>query len=415
MNFGERLSLALRSVWPLDRSSTPVVVNGARQSGKTTLVRDLLGPDIVYRTLDDDTVRDLAEHDPHGMVAADGLLVLDEFQRGGDALLLAIKARLDRSDTRGQMLLSGSANFLASRRLSETLAGRIGLVEVMPLSQGEIRGTGDDLVKALRDGVAAIPGLVAGASSLEHAHAIVRGGYPEVVRHVPPGLEATWFDAYVRTVIEREGPAIGRIGDVDVLRRVLVGLAGTTGREVNVSAMADRLGVARPTLMNHLQILEALFLVRRLPAWTPEPIGRLTKSPKVHLVDSGLAAALLGWSEDRVADPTWAAAGQLWKTFVVGELRKQCSWQLPIPTLFHARDKGGRHEVDVVVEWPDGAVVGVEVKRSRSVRSSDASGLRWLRDRAGGRFRAGVVLYGGTEVVPLGSDIVALPLPALWQ
>lgn len=393
-----------------------VVVNGPRQSGKTTLVRDLLGPDIVYRTLDEESVRDVAGHDPHGLVDADGLLVLDEFQRGGDPLLLAIKARLDRSDSRGQMLLSGSANFLASRRLSETLAGRIGLVQVLPLSQGEVRGTGDGLVASLREGIEPLARLAPTVvGPREQVRAIVRGGYPEVVRHMPPGREVTWFDSYVRTVIEREGPTIGRIGDLDVLRRVLVGLAGTTGRELNVSAMADRLGVARPTLVNHLQILEALFLVSRLPAWTPEPIGRLTKSPKIHLVDSGLAAALLGWSEDRVADPTWTAAGQLWETFVVGELRKQCSWQQPAPFLFHARDKGGRHEVDVVLEWPDGSVAGVEVKRSRSVRRSDANGLRWLRDRVGDRFRAGTVVYGGEEVVPLSGDLIALPLSALWQ
>lgn len=397
------------------RTFRGVVVGGVRQSGKTTLVRQLLETDATYLSLDDASVRTAAHTDPHGLVATTEPMVIDEFQRGGDDLLLAVKQRLDTSNDRGQILLSGSSNFLASRHLSETLAGRIGIVTVMPLSQGEIDGVREGFLERVLDGVAA---LRKGATTAEEpdlvAGRIARGGFPEVVTTVPAEGRPDWFQSFVQTVVERETPAVARLGDTSGLRRTLNALATSTGQQVNMTQMASRLSLSRPTVQAYLDLLEAVYLLDRVPAWSPEAPGRLTKGPKIHLVDSGLATALLGWSASRLADPTWTAAGAVWESFVVSELRKQSSWLRPQPSVFHARDKGGRHEVDAVVEWPDGALVGIEVKRARSVRTGDADGLRWLQTRSRGRMRAGVLLYGGTQTHSLGDDLLAMPISALW-
>lgn len=406
----------VQQVEAAQRTFRGVVVSGARQSGKTTLVRHLLDTGATYLTLDDASVRTAATDDPHGLLATDGSMVIDEFQRGGDDLLLAIKHRLDSSTARGQVLLSGSSNFLASRHLSETLAGRIGIVDVMPLSQGEIDGVTERFLERAMAGISTLRDVVPVSGDPEAvAERIARGGFPEVVTAVPARGRSDWFDAYLQTVVERETPAVARLGDTSALRRTLRAVAALTGRHVNETQLADQLSLSRPTLGAYLDLLDAVYMSVRVPAWSPEAPGRLTKRPKIHLVDSGLATSILGWSAARLADPLWSAAGPIWESFVVTELRKQASWLRPRPQVFHARDKGGRHEVDAVIEWPGGDVAGVEVKRSRSVKTADAAGLRWLAQRCQGRMTAGVVLYGGAEVHPLGDDILAMPISALWS
>lgn len=398
------------------RDRPVVLLGGARQTGKTTLARQLAaGPRRMrYLTFDDGAVLAAAHSDPAGFVAElDGPVVLDEVQRVPE-LFVAIKAAVDRSRKPGRFLLTGSANVLLLPRLSESLAGRMELQTLRGLSQGEFEGAREGFIDAVFARTLSDLAPSRQAQPVRDlARRVVRGGYPEPALKRSPARRAAWFRDYVTTILQRDVRELANIEGLTALPHLLAILAARTAGLLNLADISRLSGLTQTTLKRYFVLLEATFLVELLPAWHVHVEKRLVKSPKLFVADSGLAAHLVDLDAAHLLrDRT--RLGPLLETFVVGELHKQAAWSRTRVRLHHFRTQAGQ-EVDVVLEDARGRVVGVEVKAAASLSSSDFNGLRALREAAGERFVRGVVLYGGTEAVPFGRDLHALPVEALWR
>lgn len=393
--------------------SPVVLIHGARQTGKSTLARQLARRrDAAYLTLDDATTLGAALRDPAGFIAAsDRPIVVDEVQRAPD-LTLAIKAAVDRNRRPGRFLLTGSANVMLAPRLSDSLAGRIEILTLWPLSQGEFDGVCEGFVDALfaRKLPSWTPPRRPGPALVER---IVRGGYPEVLRRRSAADRAAWYSDYITTILQRDVRDMAEIEGLTDLPRLLRLLASRVGSLLNVADVSRGLQLPYTTLRRYLTLLEATFLLQPAPPWSANLGQRLVKSPKAYLVDTGLAANLLGADRARLTADT-ILAGHLLENLVVAELRKQTGWSVALPALHHFRTHGGA-EVDIVLEDAAGRIVGVEVTGSATVGGEKLRGLRELATLAGRRFIRGVVLYTGRDVVPLGEHFTALPIEALWS
>lgn len=393
-----------------------VVVNGARQSGKTELMRAAHGEvGGTYVSLDDRNQLRAARTDPVGFVrAATPPLFIDEVQRGGDPLLLAVKARLDESQARGRVVMAGSTRFLFEPRLTESLAGRVRFVDLWPLSEGEIERTADDLVEVLFSGPDALRGRCGtGLTRGEVMERVCRGGFPEAVLATSEGDRADFFEAYIRTVTQRDILEMSALRQAVELPRLLQVLAARTAQELVPAAVASEVEMGDDTIRRYLPLLEVVFAFHRVPAWSGNRRARAIHRPKAYMVDTGLAAHLLGVNPSSLAGPTAALAGPLLETFVVNELAKQLSWSQTRATLHHWRDRSGP-EVDIVIETPDSRVVAVEVKAAASVGDDDLRWLTRLRDDLGSRFVQGVVLACTDRVVALGDRLTLAPVSTLW-
>ena len=397
----------------LAMSDTPVVLlNGARQTGKTTLalmVAEKTGAH--YFTLDDATTLALAAGDPAGFISnLAGPVVLDEIQKAPD-LFPAIKLAVDRNREPGRFLLTGSANVLTLPRLSESLAGRMEIIPLFPFSSGELAGIREGFLQHLFDGAIAEAKPVSAKDDLPAR--LVRGGYPEAVQRKDDDRRAAWFASYISTLLQRDVRDLARLEALHALPNLLKLLAARTAGLLNLADVGRDAGLPHTTLTRYLTLLETVFLVHRLPAWSPNLGKRLVKAPKLHLVDVGLACHLVGADSRRLSEDR-ALLGRMLETFVVGELRKQVSWTSPRTALYHFRTTTGS-EVDVVLERADGSVAAIEVKASATVGASDFTALQTLRDQLGKRFQTGIVLYLGNQVIPFGDKLWLVPLPLLWS
>lgn len=397
----------------LAMTDTPVVLlNGARQTGKTTLVRaiaETTGAE--YFTLDDAATLALIAGDPAGFIRGlRGSVVLDEIQKVPD-LFPAIKLAVDKDRQAGRFLLTGSANVMTLPRLSESLAGRMEVVPMFPFSAGELAGKREGFLNRLFDGVLAR--VKAPPAHVDIAERLTRGGYPEANQRPTAERRAAWFAAYISTILQRDVRDLAQIDALHMLPNLLKLLAARASGLLNLADVGRDAGLPHTTLTRHLTLLETVFLVHRLPAWSRNLGKRLVKAPKIHLVDTGLACHLIGANAQRLSADR-PLLGRLLETFVVGELRKQVSWANLQVTLHHFRTAAGS-EVDVVLEKADGAVAAIEVKASATVDASDFASLQTLRDQLGEQFRAGVVLYLGDQTVPFGDRLWLVPVPALWE
>jgi predicted AAA+ superfamily ATPase len=392
------------------------VLNGARQAGKTTLVRQVhatRGGSLV--TLDDEDVRRAAIDDPAGFVTAfPSPLIIDEVQRGGDPLVLAVKAAVDRDPIPGRFLLTGSTRFLTVPSLSESLAGRARIIDLWPFSQGELIGVRERFLDRLLGEPEVLRAGTPPADRSDVLDRLCRGGFPEVQRMSTARSRRAWFDGYVQTVTSRDVAAVAKVRQLDELPRLLRLVAAGTSQELNAASLSRRLGLDEATVRSYLRLLETVFLVYRLPAWSRNLSAKIGRRPKLFLTDTGLAAQLLGVDPAGLAVPTAPARGPLFETFVLGEVARQQTWTETPVRLYHLRDRDGP-EVDLVVEAADGRVVGIESKAAQSVRTEDFRGLAWLRDRLGPAFVHGVVLHAGPRALPFGDRLSALPVTALWS
>lgn len=390
---------------------TPVVmVVGPRQAGKTTLVKAMANkrPGTSYVTLDDLLPLEAACTDPVGFVAGLGRAVaIDEIQKAPD-LLPAIKASVDRDRRPGRFLLTGSANVLTLPRVAESLAGRMEVATLWPLSQGELAGHRETFVDRLLAGEP--PGR--GQEAKDVVERLARGGYPEAIARPRPERRRAFFDAYLASLLTRDVRDIANIEDPGALRRLLQLAAVRSGGLLNHSELARTLGLPVSTLKRYLTLLEALFLVRLVPAWATNRGKRLVRAPKFHLVDTGLLLALAGLSSAAL-ERERTFLGPVLESFVAGELTKQLGWSQVKPVLHHFRSHAG-HEVDLVLEDPRGHIVGIEVKASATVNASDLNGLRTLVELAGRSWVQGVVLHLGTGSVAFGPGLTACPIDTLW-
>jgi len=399
-------------------ADTPVVfLNGARQTGKSTLVRDLAEGErpARYLTFDDATILAAARHDPAGFVAGlEGPVIIDEVQHVPD-IFPALKLAVDRDRRPGRFLLTGSANILLLPRVSESLAGRMEILTLWPLSQGEIEGVEENLIDRLFSAQFALPRIPlkdAGTRD-DILDRVARGGYPEARGRRTEERRRDWFGAYITTILQRDVREMANIEGLTELPRVLTLLATRASSLHNLADISRSIDIPQSTLRRYLTLLETTFLLSPLPAWSSNLGKRLVKAPKLALSDTGLLTYLLGAERERLEEDS-SVLGRALENFVVTELRKQSSWSKTKPQLFHFRTQGGQ-EVDVVMEDAGGRLVGVEVKASATVTGGDFKGLHALREMTGNRLTRGVVLYAGAEAVSFGSDLFALPLASLWR
>lgn len=393
-------------------ADTPVVfLQGARQTGKSTLLKALLeeqgGPR--YVTLDDPSMAASARADPVGFLAGlGGRAAIDEVQACPE-LFGAIKLDVDRNRTPGRYLLSGSANALVVPELARALTGRVELLTLRGFSQGEIAGVREDFVDWIFSGQPPTDELE-GVRNLPAR--ITTGGFPEIVARRGAERRAAWFDSYVATLLQRDVRDLAQIEGLGQLPDLIRLCAARSGSLMNHAEFSRTLGLPQTTLKRYFTLLEAVFLVQRVPAWSANLGKRLVRTPKLYLLDTGLACHLQGFTAESWEDAN-TRRGPLLENFVFSELDKQLGWARTRATLHHYRSHGG-DEVDFLLEDARGRIAAIEVKASASVSTSDVAPIRKLSAELGERFVRGVVLYAGREVVPFARNVHALPLSALW-
>jgi len=396
-------------------ADTPVVMlNGARQTGKSTLAKSLLSEKHIgrYITLDDATALAAAKHDPTGFVAGLGeSVVIDEIQRAPE-LFVAIKADVDRNRKPGRYLLTGSANVLLLPRLSESLAGRMEVFTLYPLSQGEFAGNSESFIDDLFAETMTFLAQTAVTPETTLIERAIRGGYPEAAARASESRRHAWFGSYITTILQRDVRDISNIDGLTAMPRLLAMLATRSASLLNYSELSRTTGLPQSTLKRYLALFEMIFLIDHLPAWHSNLGKRLVKTAKVVMNDTGLLATLLAVDAARLENTP--LCGALIESFVIMEIKKQISWSLTVPAMLHYRTQAGQ-EVDVVLEDRAGRIVGIEIKSAKSVGGQDFRGLQSLAEAAGKNFLRGVVLYSGSETVAFGSNLHAIPIDSLWN
>ena len=390
---------------------TPVVLlAGPRQAGKTTLVRHIAAQQgLRYLTLYDGLTLLSAREDPVRMVRSLDRAVIAEIQRAPQ-LLLAIKKSVDEDRRPGRFLLTGSANLMALPTVADSLAGRMETLSLLPLSQSEM---------ALRQANwidQAFAGRILQASTPAVGEALVervlRGGYPEAVARPAGRRRTTWARQYIDALIERDVRDIAHIDKLDQLPRFLRALAHTAGQMCNYTQLGAQVGLDGKTALRYCGVFEQMYLLQRIDVWARNRLSRVVKTAKLQFLDAGLLASLLDLTAQEVAQDR-TRFGNVLETFVFGELLKHSTTAQDDYRLMYYRD-ADKFEVDVVIENAAGQLVGVEVKAAATVKASDLRGLKKWAALAGPQFRLGVVLYDGTETLPLGDGLWAAPLSSLW-
>jgi len=393
-----------------------VVLNGPRQSGKSTLMRAMAGTRGQIRNLDDPTELAAARNDPIGFISGNARpLFIDEVQRGGEPLIRAVKAEVDRDPQAGKFVLAGSTRFLSEPTLGESLAGRAAFLEVLPLSEGELRGQSKIFLDLAFEAPESLRDLVpATLERRDYVKLLERGGFPEPALMAGQRTRSAWFASYVRAITERDIREMARINSPSAASTVLRAVAALSAQSLVINTISGKADLPRATVERYIELLDAVFLIHRLTPWSRSPLRRAVRHSKAYLVDTGLLCQLLGTNSNALINPTSPYLGAATETFVVNELRKQAGWSEHAPTLYHYRDQRGREEVDLVVETPDGRVVGIEVKAAQTVNDRDVHHLIRLRDRLGASFVHGFVVYLGQQRLSFGDRLTALPLAGLW-
>ena len=398
------------------------MIHGPRQSGKSTLARTLAEERRgSYVSLDDPGSLRVAKRDPLTFLTSRPFpLAVDEIQRGGDHLVRTIKRLVDQDPAPGRFLLTGSSNFLTVPTISESLAGRARIFRLWPFSEAELAQAPAPVFDGWFDSAASAPEPVDrirfGASDRhDYLTRACRGGYPAALR-LNPRQRAGWFDSYVETVTQRDLPELADIRRVAALPSLMSWVSAASGTEINVSAAARHLAVQRQTLTTYLDWLRMVFLIHEAPSWSRNLARRAVRRPKLHVTDTGLAAAQLGLTAEKLAPPDATATGKLLESFVFNEIVRQASAAPERLLVHHYRSKD--HEVDLVVEDPRGALLAIEVKATSSPHPRQLRSLAWFRDRIDavqpGTFRAGYLLHTGPQALELDDRLYCMPISALW-
>jgi predicted AAA+ superfamily ATPase len=394
-----------------------VVLNGPRTVGKSTLLSRLaerLGRTVI--DCDDPATRSAVRDDPARFVESDQPVLIDEYQHAPQ-VLDAIKAQLNRDLRPGGYVLAGSTRYGTLPEAAQTLTGRVDIIPVLPLSQGEIDNVSESFVARLLDGAGiemSSPQIPAARD--EYAHRSTSGGLPVALRRPPGRSRSRWFSNYVNLVIDKDVLDISRVRQREMLPRLLRQLAARSGQILNMAAVGATIGLEKSTTESYIKLLEAVFLISRLPAWGTTLGSRVAKHPKVHVVDSGVMAWLLNLTPEKIAlaaPATLSEYGHLLETFTVGEILKQTSWSDAPVITGHFRTEAG-DEVDLVLERDDGQVIAFEIKAGSRISGEDLRGLRQLKERLGDRLEEAIILYTGIHAYTHNGWITILPLSRLW-
>jgi uncharacterized protein len=388
-----------------------VLLTGARQTGKTTLVKEIgQKKGYYYVTFDDLRFLSLAQSDPIGFITSlPKPVILDVVQRAPD-IFLTIKKDIDENRIPGRYLLTGSANPLMIPRLSDAFVGRMEVLTLYPFSQGELHNHTDQFIDAAfsKEKPAMRFEMI---TKKELLHRIIIGGYP-LVQNVDSATREAWINSYITTILERDMKDLAQISGLAEFPNLLRLLAVRAGNLLNTAELSRFSGISATTLSRYLALLQALFIVHFQQPWYANLSKRLVRAPKTYFVDSGILFFLLGINIDRFSfDPQ--LMGGILENFVLEELRKQATWCNTRVQLYHFRSVDGI-EVDILMEDAAGNIVGIEIKSSETVMPDDFKGLRYLQEQLGKKFVRGYVFYTGNEHIPFSPHLYALPISALW-
>ena len=401
------------SIYEALKDSPVILLNGARQTGKSTLVKNLSTTDYSpqYMTFDNAAVLSAATSDPEGFINSfNGPVIIDEIQRAPE-LFVAIKSAVDERRDAGRFLLTGSADVLLLPNLLESLTGRMEIFTLWPFSRGEITGKKETFIDDLFKTEFSIynKGMKKNSDIMD---SVLLGSYPEILVRKQRSRRDAWFNSYTTTILQRDVRDIANIEGLSELPRLFQLLSSRSTGLLNYTEISRSSGIPLQTLKRYFTLFEMTFLIQTLPAWSGNLGKQTIKSPKLYLNDSGLMAYLQGIDKKRLRIQP-QLKGPLVENFVIMEIRKQITWSNLKPKMFHFRSQTG-YEVDIVLEDRTGELVGVEVKSSSTVTNKDFKGLKKLHELTGKKFNRGVVLYMGKEYVPFGNNLYAVPMNALW-
>ena len=392
---------------------TPVaLIHGPRQCGKTTLSKQV-GEKRGYRYLsfDDVNLVAAAKADPVGFIdRLEQRVILDEVQHVPE-LFSSIKQRVDNDRKAGSFLLTGSTNILLLPKLSDSLAGRMEILNLRPLARCEIENAVPSFLSRILNGDYTFPHN--GKLGRALGDILLDGGFPEPLQRHNRQRKRQWYRNYITTIIQRDIRDFARIGNLTVLPDILRLVATQTAQLLNMSRIAAPFQISRPTTVNYFTLLANIFLIDVLQPWHSNLGKRLIKTPKVHIADTGLAGVLLGVTPEQL-ETDRTTMGHLLETFVYNELHRQASWSDAELVFYHFRDKD-LYEVDIVIEESGGGITGVEVKAAATVEERDFRGLKKLRSVTREKaWRGGILFYDGDSVLSFGADLYAVPVSALW-
>ena len=387
-----------------------VLVSGPRQSGKTTLAQEIAGKSRPFYTLDSVTTLEAARQDPVGFIRGVDYAAIDEVQRAPE-LLLAIKESVDNDSRPGRFLLTGSANLMTMPLVADSLAGRMEVTRLLPLAQAELHSTESSFLSQVFSGKVPVTTKVTVAADL--VETVLAGGFPEALTRKSQTRRQAWHLNYIDALVQRDIQEIAQIEHHLQVPHLLRALAHHSGQLANYSKIGASLDMNHVTTRRYTGILEQLFLIHTLRPWYTNRLKSLIKSPKLHFLDSGLLASLQDISLEKLRTER-QLFGPLLESFVLSELLKLESWSEQRFEFMHFRDKQ-QNEVDIIIQNRSGQFVGIEVKASATVKSSDFSGLRKLAQAYPKQFILGLVLYDHDKVVPFGERLLAAPISTLWH
>jgi len=390
---------------------TPIVLlAGPRQAGKTTLVRQIAQRQgLRYLTMDDDLTLLSAREDPVGMIRSLDRAVIYEVQRAPQ-LLLAMKKSVDEDRRPGRFLLTGSANLMSLPTVADSLAGRMETLSLLPLSQSEIGSRSANWIdNAFAGRILTADQPMLGSDLID---LVLRGGYPEAISRTTAKRRVAWARQYIDALIQRDVRDVASIEKLDQLPRFLRTLAQTAGQMCNSTQLGGQVGLDGKTVSRYVGVFEQMYLLKRIEVWARNRLNRVIKTPKLQFIDSGLLTTLLDLTSGE-AQQNRTRFGNVLETFVFGELLKHTTTADGDYRLMYYRD-ADKFEVDVVIENGAGQLVGVEVKAAATIKENDLRGLKKLASLAARQFKMGVLLYDGTETMPLADGLWAAPLSTLW-
>lgn len=393
---------------------TPVVyVMGPRQSGKTTTVKNLIKDEKwIYITFDDSTQLNLVKSDPIGYIRnlPEGKsIVLDEVQRLPE-LFVSIKQSVDENRVPGKFLLTGSANALLLPKLSDSLAGRLETIPLTTLSEYEILDRKPTFLNTILNGEAPTTKETRVRNYL--INRIVSGCFPEPIQREKESRIKAWYNGYTQTLIQKDIRDLGHIEHYADMTKLLTVLSLYSGKLINFSELGEKVGLDRVTVKKYITLLEHLFLVDILNPWHTNAYKRLMKTPKIHIVDTGIICATRGINKEKLtAYPD--LYGSLLETFVFNELKKQSLFIDEKLCFSHYRDKD-QVEIDVIIENALDEIIAIEIKATSTLNQKDLTGLKKLKEIAKDKFKIGILLYDGDHTTSFGENLFAVPIASLW-
>jgi len=381
-----------------------VAINGPRQSGKTTLSKEIakeLGMN--YYTFDNEATKLTAQNNPKPFIEqlSKTPSVIDEIQMAPE-IISALKISVDKKDQSGMFLLTGSADLFKMSSIKESLAGRMVSISLFPLSYFEINGSSKNVIDMLFSGE--IKSFNFKKMSYEEMiEQITTGGFPSVQGKSARSQES-WFESYIEARIEKDLSLVKKISQENKseINKLLRILASTTSNLLKYSSLAKHLNIKDMTVKSDIEILEALFLVKRLNPYFTNRGKREIKAPKIQFIDTGLVAHLVDVDAETLILKEREMLGNLVENFIYAELLKHSTYAKKSTKIYHYRD--GNYEVDLVLEQKNSKIVAIEVKSSATIKTEYTRGLVKLAQNAKENFLEGYIFYGGDEVLPISKD-----------